>query len=34
MGGLVRMMVISVVGSWVVKKVAERVGGRTQHERR
>ena len=34
MGGLVRMMVVSVVGGWVVKKLAARVRGRTQHEPR
>jgi hypothetical protein len=34
MGGLVRMLVVSVVGGWVMKKLAERVGGRTQHEPR
>lgn len=34
MGGLLRMFVVSVVGGWVVKKLAERVGGRKPSEPR
>jgi hypothetical protein len=30
MGGLLRMLVVSVVGGWLVNKVAERVGGRSR----
>jgi hypothetical protein len=34
MGRMLRMLVVSAVGGWVVKKLSERVGGRSQHERR
>ena len=34
MGGLLRMLVVSVVGGWVVKKISERLGGGTRHDPR